>query len=153
MKLYLTRISNGIDDTIGYLQVADSQGVCDFECFTLEDEFRNVKVAGETRIPSGEYNIVFRDEVSPATERYRGKYSFFDKHIMLENVPNFNFIYIHAGVDEGDTDGCILIGDSIISNKTKNGKLGYSSTAFERLYKKVSKALLSGEKVTITITD
>jgi len=33
-----------------------------FVCFGLEDEYREDKVAGETRIPSGTYQVALRKE-------------------------------------------------------------------------------------------
>ncbi len=57
MKLNLVRTQFGADATNGILFI---NGV--FECFTLEDEVRDVKVYGETAIPKGTYNIEFRKE-------------------------------------------------------------------------------------------
>jgi hypothetical protein len=60
MKLTLLRISSQIDSTSGIL--FDSTEYPKFLCYTLEDEFRAVKVASETRIPEGTYKIALRTE-------------------------------------------------------------------------------------------
>ena len=57
MKLDLLRIQFGEDATNGILFI---DGV--FECYTLEDEVRDVKVHSETAIPEGTYDIKFRKE-------------------------------------------------------------------------------------------
>jgi len=148
MRLDLIRFSDNGDDTIGLMFI---DGV--FECYSLEDEFRNVKVAGETRIPEGEYDVDFREVDSPMTEQYRKDYpDFFDYHLQIMNVPKFSFIYLHHGNDDEDTEGCVLLGDSATNNKIGPGKIGYSRQAFSRFYKKVWKALKSGDKVTINIS-
>ena len=60
MKLQLLRINSGVDATSGVLYRVYPEGDKKFLCYTLEDEHRDVKVMGETRIPAGTYNIEFR---------------------------------------------------------------------------------------------
>ena len=55
MKLDVVRTQFGKDATNGMLFI---NGL--FECFTLEDEYRDLKVRGETCIPDGEYEIKLR---------------------------------------------------------------------------------------------
>ena len=57
MKISLVRHQFGDDATNGLLFI---DGV--FECYTLEDEIRDVKVYGETAIPYGTYPVEFRKE-------------------------------------------------------------------------------------------
>ena len=45
----------------------------EFECYTLEDEYRDVKVMGETCIPEGTYDVKFRKE-GGFHSRYSAKY-------------------------------------------------------------------------------
>jgi len=147
MFLEILRYSDNGDDTIGLLFI---DGV--FQAHTVEDEYRNVKVAGETRIPEGIYNIEFREEDSPSTKRYREDYpDFFDYHLQIVGVPNFSYIYLHHGNTDEDTAGCILLNDSINNNQIQPAKGGYSRQSFARIYKKVWKALKSGDEVKINI--
>lgn len=150
MKIDLYRIKSGENDTIGLFFI---DGL--FECFTLEDEYRTIKIKGETRILAGHYWVDFRKVDSPSTQKYRERYLNigFDYHLMLLDVPEFEYIYIHPGVDESHTDGCILVGDSINSNITTNATLGKSREAFERIYQKISKVLKGGNKVQIEVHD
>ena len=57
MKLDVVRTQFGEDATNGMLFI---NGV--FECYTLEDEVRDVKVHSETAIPLGEYEVKLRTE-------------------------------------------------------------------------------------------
>ena len=62
MKFEVQRFSSQSDSTLGILfDVTDGRK---FLCFTLEDEAREVKVKGETRIPAGTYKLKLRKENS-----------------------------------------------------------------------------------------
>jgi len=136
MKLELKRFSSQSDTTLGLL-FADGA----FECFTLEDEYRSQKVKGETRIPAGTYKVEKREVLSGLTEKYRKKYPWFDFHFMLQDVPNFQYVYIHIGNDDDHTDGCLLVSDAVKSNRfDENNNLSSSGPAFKRLYQKMSES-------------
>lgn len=102
MKLQLNRHPTGLTCTIGELLVDGSPF-----CYTLEDPIREVdgqpvsawKVAGDTAIPSGLYQVEIT--YSPHFER--------DLPILLD-VPGFDGIRIHGGNTDRDTEGCILVG-------------------------------------------
>jgi hypothetical protein len=118
----------------------------DFECFTIEDEARTVKVMGKTRIPDGRYKIEFRN-VGGFDKRYKAKFGDFHKGMLwVKDVPNFQFILIHIGNDDDDTAGCLLTGQTANAYK---GFIGGSTTAYKKMYAKVSHALLRGDEVWI----
>ena len=142
IRLNLHRINHSDDFTSGYLKYNGQ-----FECYTLEDEKRLIKVPGETAIPAGSYDIVIREVLSPLTKRYRDKFAWFEYHLMLVGVPNFQYVYIHIGNNDDHTDGCLLVGGSI----NDEGFLGQSTKAFERLYKKLYESLKRGDKAKIYI--
>lgn len=144
MNIKVSRLVGNENASIGLLAVDGK-----FQCFTVEDEKREVKLKAETRIPEGKYDVVYRVEGSHH-EKYKQKYGanhFGMLHII--NVPNFQFILIHIGNTEKDTEGCLLVGDSLNSNFTVSG----STIAYEKLYKIVSDALNKKEKVTIEFID
>lgn len=58
MKLEVLRFSSGEDSTSGLL--FDVSNGREFLAYTLEDEYRDSKKYGETRIPAGTYKIQFR---------------------------------------------------------------------------------------------
>lgn len=144
MEIEIIRYRHGKDFTSGLLLID-----CTFECHTLEDEYRNKKVYGETRIPEGTYEIKFRKE-GGFHNRYKNKFGRFHKGMLeLQDVPNFQYILIHIGNTDEDTAGCILVGET----SDTNGFIGRSTEAYKKLYPKIAAKLEGGEKVFITIKD
>lgn len=144
MKLRLDRIHKSDDFTIGKIFIDDV-----FECYSLEDEHREVKVMHETRIPSGTYEIKLR-LFGGHHERYKQKFNYHKGMLWLQDVPKFKDILIHIGNDDDDTSGCILVGQSM---SLSNGTLSNSTLAYSKLYQKVSNELAKGNKVFITVND
>lgn len=118
-----------------------------FECYTLEDTFNEPKVWGQTRIPEGTYDIILRNE-GGMTSKYAKRYSNHKGMLWLQDVPNFEWVYIHTGNTEDHTDGCILVGKTCNSS---DGTIGNSRDAYKDLYSKIIEALDNGEQVTIEI--
>jgi|TARA_R100000084_G_scaffold108653_1_gene71876 hypothetical protein len=161
MELEVIRFSDGTDSTNGMLlelnRHANSPHSEGYRCkrtflaYTLEDEYRDEKKYGETRIPNGTYEVGLR-----TVGGYHQKYSkrFPDIHIgMLHvtNVPGFEYILIHCGNTDEHTAGCLLVGDSQENNQiTTNGFIGKSTQAYKRIYPRIAEAIECGEKVLIT---
>lgn len=148
MHLDQERLTSDRDSTVGILFV-DKR----FECFICEDEFRAVKVPGETRIPAGTYEITLRAEGGMHASYAKRFGPWHAGMLWIRNVPDFEYAYLHIGNDDDDTEGCPLVGRSAVLNETGGGTVGYSGGAYQRFYPKVRDALLRGERVTITITD
>lgn len=146
MKLDVVRTQFGKDATNGMLFI---DGV--FECYTLEDEYRDVKVMHETCIPEGEYEIKLRAE-GGFHSRYLKRYGA-DWHkgmLWLQDVPNFQWILIHSLNNDDQSSGCLGVGDTQQDlDINENGFIGQSRNAYKKMYPKVRDALLAGEKVTI----
>ena len=159
MNLEVIRFSSGTDSTNGILFETIQQGneidgifkQTKFLAYTLEDEQRNEKVFGETRIPNGTYKLGLRK-----VGGYHAKYSKRFPHIhigMLHvlDVPGFEYILIHCGNTDEHTAGCLLVGDSQENNQiTKDGFIGKSTQAYKRIYPRIAEAIDCGEEVTIT---
>tara|TARA_B100000287_G_C20582194_1_gene760806 strand:+ start:593 stop:1180 length:588 start_codon:yes stop_codon:yes gene_type:complete len=145
MKLDVVRTQFGKDATNGMLFI---NGV--FECYTLEDEVRDVKVHSETAIPLGEYEIKLRTE-GGFHKKYTTRYGAMHKGMLwLQNVPGFTWILVHTGNTDEHSAGCLLIGETQQDlDKGRDGFVGGSGDAYKKMYPKVANALLSGEKVTI----
>jgi hypothetical protein len=105
-------------------------------------------VAGETRIPAGTYQIKLRTD-GGMTVKYKSKFPEHRGMLWLQDVPGFEWIYIHVGINDDHTAGCILVGDVAMAS----GELGQSTTAYRRIYGLVSNAILAGEPVSILITE
>lgn len=135
MRLELYRFSSQNESTLGILYIVnDETNQKDFLCFTLEDQKREVKVYGETRIPKGTYQIEYRKKGG-----YHNKYSkrFPSIHrgmLEIRDVPNFTHILLHCGNTDDDTDGCLLVGNVVSQNITKDGFLGQSTDCYKRIY-------------------
>ena len=119
MVIQIKRLYKTNNSTIGELYI---DGV--FECYTLEDKEREIKIKSETAIPKGKYKVIIN------------KSNRFKKLLpLLLNVPNFEGVRIHPGNTNHDTEGCILTG-------TTKGKdfIGNSRIAFSRLFRKMQEA-------------
>ena len=146
MKLDVIRTQFGKDATNGLLFIDNV-----FECYTLEDEVRDVKVHSETAIPLGTYKIKFRN-IGGFDTKYTARYgSTFHKGMLeLQDVPNFKYILIHTGNTDQHTAGCLLVGETQQDlDKGKDGFVGGSGDAYKKMYPKVRDALLNQEEVTI----
>jgi hypothetical protein len=154
MNITVARYSTTKDNkgsTLGLLYVNGK-----WECYTLEDEIRidfgEPKVMGETAIPVGKYKVSLA-AWGTLHETYAKRYPEFHKGmLMLNGVPQFEGILIHCGVNESNTEGCLIVGDSVNNNAIAYGELGLSHyQAYPRLYKKVIAALNAGEVVEVEV--
>lgn len=129
MELRLERTDQAADSTMGELSV-DGQ----FECYTLEDTVRPVKIKGKTAIPAGRYQVIINQ-----SQRFGRRLP------LLLDVPDFEGVRIHPGNTAADTEGCILVGDT-----KSEGFVGQSKAAFARLFDKLETAART-EKIFIDI--
>ena len=103
----------------------------EFKGYGVEDEQRDVKVKGETRIPNGWYELGSR--LSPkfssayymddnyniirsskrTTDTIKKRYHTQHELIWVLDVPNFDFILWHWGNTDDNTDGCYLVGSGV----------------------------------------
>tara|TARA_R100000655_G_scaffold29818_3_gene60275 strand:+ start:14419 stop:14997 length:579 start_codon:yes stop_codon:yes gene_type:complete len=146
MKLEVLRFNSSDDFTNGILFDV-SNNTRKFLSYTLEDEARTKKVAGETRIPAGEYNLSLRKE-GGFHSRYSNKFSFHMGMIHVDDVPNFKYILWHIGNDDDDTSGCLLLGKT-----SQDGFIGSSTDAYKEVYKYVAPVIESGKKVLVNYID
>ena len=129
MNLTLIRKYPSTDCIIGELYV-DGQ----FECFTLEDIERPVKIPKVTAIPRGTYEVVIS---------YSNR---FEKLLpLLQNVPDFEGVRIHTGNKATNTEGCILVGQSKTTDQVLQSVL-----AFNALFPKLQ-AAAGKEKIFIEV--
>lgn len=149
MRLEVLRYDSGADETLGLLLEVFPGNAREFLCYTLEDEFRSRKVFGETRIPSGTYEIDLR-RVGGHHARYSRKFqSIHDGMLWVRNVPNFKYVLIHIGNTDDDTAGCLLLGSRVTNKRT----LANSTKAYTRVYQRVLSKIHAGESVHIDYVD
>lgn len=161
MDWIVQRYSDDGDSTLGLLfkVIGTPQGNrLHYVADTLEDEFREVKVGGETRIPAGRYELKIRKEETPLTLRHRTSYNrgfkmpWFKYHIEITGIPNFKYVYVHAGNTDDHTDGCLLLG---LGSQNINGvqSINNSILACKAWYGEVYDELERGEKAWIEFRD
>lgn len=115
---------------------------------SLEDTRREEKLLGRTAVPAGRYEIKLREQ-SPMANRYRERFG--ERHLgmmWLQDVPGFEWIYIHVGNEAEDTTGCVLVGTSMTPGARS---ISNSVQAYKLLYPDVMAALSAGERTYITI--
>jgi hypothetical protein len=154
MKVLVKRFADNGDTTMGALYI---DGL--FKCFTIEDEGREIKVMGETRVPEGSYKIALRAE-GGFHGRYSKKYGDMHKGMLaIYNAPDwkivnagmeFQYVLIHTGNTDAHTAGCLLLNDGLDG---KNFVGNSSVNAYKRIYPIIRDAILGGEDVTITYQD
>jgi len=133
VNFLVLRYSSQNESTLGLLFRIENEKR-EWICYTLEDEYRTIKWAEETRIPAGRYRLALRD-YGDHHRRYRRKFP--DIHMgMIEmlNVPGFTDILLHIGNRADDTAGCLLVGDTAEENVTSEGRIGSSTSAYLRVY-------------------
>ena len=143
-NLLLTRYVNNGSATLGNLFIERL-----FQCYTLEDEPRDIKVAGKTRIPAGTYEIE-RCYNSGILTRMKSWFPEGDFIPSLKDVPDFDYVRIHTGNRHTETEGCLLVGTQAA------GKDEYmvldSRSAYKALWRRLNEAFELGT-VWITIED
>lgn len=128
--------------------------------YGVEDEMRNVKVKGETAIPFGIYPLGYRQSPKFSKEFYYdeaankliGKKDYYAlpaaqratyrPHDLLwvKDVPGFEYVLIHWGNTDDDTDGCYIVGNNIAVVNGQDGVVLSRScylAIYPLLYKKV----------------
>lgn len=147
MKIIVDRYLSDGDATLSRVSIDDV-----LECYGLEDEYRAIKVANETRVPVGEYDIHLRPEGGMHVKYSEAEWckDWHQGMLWLQDVPNFTWIYIHPGNTDDHTSGCLLVGQTA----NENDKLTISSSrlAYEALYKKVVSAAWAND-LTIEFVD
>ncbi len=142
MEIVLQRLKDQFPTrTPGELRV---NGV--FFCYTVEDEVREDqarpvaawKVPGATAIPAGRYLLTLEDSprFGPGT-------------ITVNRVEGFSGVRIHGGNDEGDTEGCPLVGYELTGEGTITA--GQSKAAVANLKRNIREAIARGERVFIDV--
>lgn len=142
MKLYLKRKPTNATTTLGELTI-DGEHFA----YTCEDTDRGLlqtepltdiakkKVHGKTAIPKGTYEVAMT---------WSNKYGKIMPQLL--DVPGYQGIRIHSGNTAADTEGCILVGETIVNENM----IGNSRKVFAQLFGLLTEACQKG-KVYITI--
>ena len=104
-------------------------------CDTLELPFRDNE-RSESCLPTGEYKVRLRLPRESATRDYI--------HLLVQDVPNRDYILFHRGNSAKDTRGCILVGQGSQQDVVHN-----STLAMDLLIKEIIN--LGGEDIKLII--
>lgn len=133
--------------------------------YAVEDELREIKIHGETAIPEGFYPLDMR--YSP---KFSGQFRWseekqilldyreardirkfppqeylFENHqlIWIKEVPDFQYILMHWGNTDLDTDGCLVVGSHLGVVKGREAVLN-SRRFYSGLYPKIMPLIRQG---------
>jgi hypothetical protein len=146
MKIAVDRFTSDGDTTLSEVSIDGA-----FVCFGLEDEFRTIKVADETRIPAGTYTVGLR-VAGKHHQQYKQRFPDLHRGMLhILDVPGFEYVLIHCGNTHADTSGCLLVGTGAIAEPGKMS-ISRSVAAYRRLYPMVVDAAAAG-RVKIELID
>lgn len=151
MQLIIERKSSSDKCTIGELYINKI-----YECWTLEDVVRKVKIPGKTAIPAGIYQVVidysrrFKKQMIHIAKQFKTTGIFNESIDPIVDVEGFSGIRIHSGNTDADTIGCILVG---LTREIQDNCIGNSRVALLGVWNRVYSALKNGEIVTLEILE
>lgn len=124
LMLELYREPSDAHRTFGRLFADDA-----YVCETMENGVRADKIPGEAAMPAGVYEVTLENSprFGPGT-------------LTINGVPWFGRTRVHKGSDEGDTRGCVLVGE--VRNA---GSISRCESALTALKAKVQTASIAGE--------
>ena len=143
MKITVRRYAHNDEATLSRVYLDDEEF-----CYGLEDQPQEEKVMHETRIPAGTYDIKLRNE-GGMTKKYAERYDFHEGMLHVQNVPGFEWIYIHTGNTDDHTSGCLLVGHT---RNEDTFTIGNSRAAYSDLYQAIVEAA-RGEDLQIEYID
>lgn len=117
--------------------------------FILEDKYREVKVAGETRFPAGVVTLT-RVTQSGILNKMRRWAPHLPWIVGIEGVPNYSLLRVHTGVTHEHTDGCHIVGGGVMDAwklskeeaavlRSRDTYLDLHNRVFEPLFERVDK--------------
>jgi hypothetical protein len=159
MKLLLIRDYDNSNETAGKLYFRSALNKKIKYLHTLEDQKQITKVHGETRIPSGTYNITSKQEggfynryLLHKDEKIRELTKEFGI-LQINDIPGFTNVLIHIGNYDEDTKGCLLIGLTTNNFSMDTGFISNSTEAYKFLLEEIGIVLYRPEPVQIQIMD
>lgn len=143
----LHRFMNDGETTLGMLFVNQQ-----LICYTLEAGKQASNTHLPFRIPAGTYVFGFHKTETPLTTIYRQQYNWFSSHLVIQDVPGFDTVFLYLGEPENRHQGCVQIADSL-NNESLSNSLADSIKAYQRLYEKVTEITNKGEQLHISVYD
>ena len=130
INLLLIRDTFSKESTIGELFI-NGERICDTLENPWKDNQRNISC-----IPEGEYPVRLRLARESASRDYL--------HLLIQDVPNREWVLVHIGNFPSQTKGCVLVGLGTQQNVVNNSRL-----AMDLLIKEILN--LGGENINLII--
>ena len=105
MENKIIRVAQGKQSTLSQLYI---NGI--FQCYLLEDKIRQVKIAFQTAIPTGVFELKLNTWGAKNVDYKKAFGKLHQGMIEISGLPNFSFVYIHTGNTIKETAGCPLCG-------------------------------------------
>ena len=105
MESKIIRVAQGKESTLSQLYI---NGI--FQCYLLEDKIREVKIASQTAIPKGVFNLKLNTHGAKNVDYKKAFGKLHEGMIEITGIPNFSYVYIHTGNTIKETNGCPLCG-------------------------------------------
>ena len=105
MEAKIIRVAQGKESTLSQLYI---NGI--FQCYLLEDKLRERKIASQTAIPTGNFELRLNTWGGKNVDYKKAFGKLHEGMIEIIGIPNFSFVYIHTGNTIKDTSGCPLCG-------------------------------------------
>ena len=105
MENKIIRVAQGKRSTLSQLYI---NGI--FQCYLLEDRIREVKIASQTAIPTGVFELKLNTNGAKNVDYKKTFGKLHEGMIEISGLPNFSFVYIHTGNTIKETAGCPLCG-------------------------------------------
>ena len=144
MENKIIRVAQGKQSTLSQLYI---NGI--FQCYLLEDKIREIKIASQTAIPTGVFELKLNTWGAKNADYKKAFGKLHQGMIEISGLPNFSFVYIHTGNTIKETAGCPLCGFGF-QFVDGNYQVSQSISAYKMIYPKLV-ALAKVETNTITI--
>jgi hypothetical protein len=145
VKVELIRYGLGWNSTLGKLLIDGK-----FTCYTVEDEYRSLKVKGETCIPDGAYQLELRRH-GAMNAKYAALYPRMHRGMIhIRDIPDFEYVQFHRGNSERDSAGCPIVGTWPVCIEGEF-EVRESAKAYELMYPIIAETLVSGRNVTLEV--
>ena len=131
MESKIIRVAQGKESTLSQLYI---NGI--FQCYLLEDKIREVKIASQTAIPKGVFNLKLNTHGAKNVDYKKAFGKLHQGMIEISGLPNFSFVYIHTGNTIKDTAGCPLCGFGF-GFVDGNYQVSQSVAAYKMIYPKL----------------
>ena len=144
MENKIIRVAEGKQSTLSQLYI---NGI--FQCYLLEDKIREVKIASQTAIPAGIFELKLNTWGAKNVDYKKAFGKLHQGMIEISGLPNFSSVYIHTGNTIRETAGCPLCGFGF-QFADGDFQVSQSVAAYKMIYPKlVALAKLENNKITI----